>query len=202
MGSEDIGWKFSWQWDYARPKIRELKLDIFDETLERYTFDGIELDFSRNPPFFKPGQVFRNIETMTEFIRQAYAIVQRHTAERDTPVRLLVRVPPSLDENLELGLDVRAWIELGIVDIVAMNGFTRLVPHGDIAQAVDCSKRSGVLIYTGVGGGTHRTSPHQGFEFNVPAVLRAIALNGYRQGAAGVHLFNVPYGEWEKIPRL
>jgi len=43
---------FSWQWDYARDEVRQRFLGLFDETLERYEVDGLELDYSRQPPFF------------------------------------------------------------------------------------------------------------------------------------------------------
>lgn len=44
-------WSFSWVWNYAEEEVRERFLELFDETLERYDFDGLELDFSRAPPF-------------------------------------------------------------------------------------------------------------------------------------------------------
>ena len=47
---------FCWQWDYAQPGVRGRFLGLFDETLGRYDVDGLELDFCRTPPFFKPHQ--------------------------------------------------------------------------------------------------------------------------------------------------
>ena len=188
-GALDIGWKFSWKWNYATQEVRKLKLGIFDETLERYDFDGIELDFCREAPFFKPGHVLRNIETMTQFVRDARSVVRRHSARKGRNLRLLVRVPPNLNESLEIGLDTRTWIREGIVDGVAMNGSVLLSPPVDVAEAVACAP-SGVCIFTGVGGGTRLASPQEGFELDVPPVIRGFALNGYRQGAVGVHMFN------------
>ena len=50
--------------------MRERFLGLVDETLERYDFDGIELDWMRGPPYFRPGRLLDNLDTLTEFMRQ------------------------------------------------------------------------------------------------------------------------------------
>ena len=48
-------WNFCWQWDYEQEEVRDRFLGLVDETLERYDFDGVELDWMRGPPYFRPG---------------------------------------------------------------------------------------------------------------------------------------------------
>ena len=55
-------------------------------------------------------------------------------------------------------------------------------------------------IYVGFDGATHLTSPHEGYDRGVPAVLRGVALNGYEQGAAGVYIFNYDYRHHRASP--
>ena len=70
----------------------------------------------------------------------------------------------------------------------------------DIERAVQAASGSGVLVYTGFDSSTHSASPQGGYEQNPVTVLRASAMNGYRQGAAGVHLFNYDYRSHRQRP--
>jgi len=186
-------WKFSWQWDYAQEEVRRRFLGLFDETLTRYDFDGLELDFCRQPPFFRSGQAVKNITTMTDFMRQVRAVVGGHSRAKDKDIKLIVRVPPSIDETLGLGIDTQAWIREGLADIVVLASVSLCTSRIDVARAVDCAKGGEVLIYTGFDGGTHLTSPQDGYESGPSSVLCAVGLNGYKHGAGGVHLFNYDY---------
>jgi len=186
-------WNFCWQWDWAQEEVRSRFLGLIDETLERYDFDGIELDWMRGPPFFKPGQVFDNSDTLTGFMREAHAAVRGRAEERGKAITLIARVSPSLDEGREIGIDARTWIREGLADLIVLSSSSYCTSKIDIADAVACAQESGVRIYVGFDGMTRMTSPHEGYERGVPAVLRAVALNGYEQGAAGVYLFNYDY---------
>ena len=78
-----VKWSFSWRWNYAEEEVRQRFLGLMDETLSRYDFDGLELDFSRGPSLFQIGERFKNIPTLTEFMRKAQAIVRRHESEKE-----------------------------------------------------------------------------------------------------------------------
>ena len=192
-GVHGAPWGFSWRWDYAKQEVRQRFLGLFDETLTRYDFDGLEIDFSRAPPFFRPGEVFANIPVLTEFMREARALVARQGERRGRSLRLVVRVPVGLGENLEAGMDTETWIREGLADIVVLGSPGYCVHEIDIAPAVACAGESGVLVFAGFDGSTYEVSPQEGYERNVSSVLRATALNGYRDGAAGLHLFNYDY---------
>ena len=192
-GVHGAEWSFSWRWDYAKEEVRQRFLGLFDEVLTRCDFDGLEIDFSRAPPFFRAGEVIANIPVMTQFMRDAREIVKRHSAARGRTLRLIVRVPVGLGENLEEGMDTETWIREGLADIVVLGSPGYCVHEIDIGQAVSCAEQSGVLVFTGFDGSTYAASPQEGYERNPSCVLRATALNGYREGAAGVHLFNYDY---------
>ncbi len=195
-----IPWTFSWLWDYARDEVRERFLGIMDDALTRYDFDGLELDFSRAPPFFKGGQAVRNIPTMTGFVRQARAIVGRHSKERGRELRLIVRVPTSIGESLLIGLDTLEWIREGLADIVVLSSPGYCITRADVAEAAAAAGNGPVLIYRGFDGATYGASPQEGYERNPPAVLRGAALNGYREGVQGIAVFNYDYGSHRAGP--
>ncbi len=186
-------WNFAWQWDFAHQQVRDRFLGLFDEALTRYDFDGLELDFSRQPNYFKGGEAYKHLSTMTEFIGKAQDIVHRHQSDKGREIKLTVRVPPSIDQTITMGLDSEAWIRQGLIDAAILSSVGYCDQRIDIARAVEAAKDSKVLIYTGCDTRTHRSSPYNGYEGSPPTIPRAAALNGYRQGAAGFHLFNYDY---------
>ena len=193
VGVHGADWSFSWRWDYAKAEVRERFLGLFEETLTRYDFDGLELDFSRAPPFFRTGEIIGNIPTLTQFIRDAREIVTRHSASKGRELPLIVRVPVGIGENLEAGMDTETWIREGIADILVLGSPGYCVHEIDIDKAVSFAKESGTLVFTGFDGATYTVSPQERYERSPSSVLRATALNGYCEGAAGVHLFNYDY---------
>ena len=190
---------FSWQWDYARPEVRDRFLGLFEETLGRYDVDGLELDFCRAPYFFKPHQGFRQTATMTEFMRRARRIVGSRAAGKGRELKLCCRVPCSFDACLELGLDPEAWLGNGLVDIAVVSSPGGWQLEMDVERAVAAAAKSGALVYVG-SAGTYKASPQEGYERGQPSLRRAIALNGYRRGASGVHLFNHDYANHRAQP--
>ena len=191
-GSADK-WNFSWQWNYAKEEVRGRFLGLFEEVLDRYDFDGLELDFGRGYLLFRTGERFKNLPTLTQFMRNAREIVRRKQLEKGREIKLVTRVPVSIDAALELGFDLEAWIREGFVDAVILGSPSYCMQRIDVERAVKAASESGVLVYTGFDSSTHATSPQGGYERNPVTVLRASALNGYKQGAAGVHLFNYDY---------
>ena len=184
---------FSWQWDFAHQEVRDRFLGLFDEALSRYDFDGLKLDFSRQPNYFKGGEAYKYLSAMTEFIGKAQDIVRRHQAREGQEIKLTVRVPPSIDQSVTMGLDSETWIRRGLIDAAVLSSVGYCDQRIDIDRAVEAAKDSKVLIYSGCDTRTHRSSPYNGFQGNPATIPRAAALNGYRQGAVGFHLFNYDY---------
>ena len=94
------------------------------EELVSFGVDGVELDFFRHPAFFRREEAFTNRYLMTDFIRRCRVSLDAAGAARSPPTRLqlVLRVPDSIALCLSLGLDVGAWIDEGLVDIVAAGG--------------------------------------------------------------------------------
>ena len=192
-------WRYTWQWDWAQREVRDIFLGRLRETLDRYDLDGIELDFLRHPPFFKAGQGFKNVSTMTEFMREARDAIRSQATRNRKTIRLAARVMASMDYATELGIDTEGWVGEGLVDaIVLASGHPTL--ENDVARAAAAAEASGVLVYAGFDSVTDTVSPQEGYERNPRTVTRAVALNGYQHGAAGVHLFNHDYASHRPGP--
>lgn len=193
------GFNFCWQWNWALKEVRDRFLGRFDEVLTRYDVDGLELDFCRNFPFFKRFQGFRHVGTMNAFMEHAREIVRGHAKRKDRKIKLLCRVASSLDACAEQGLDAEHWIREGLVDMVAISSGGHWQLENDVPRAVAAGENSGVLVYVG-SSVVPNASPQEGYESGQPTVRRGIALNAYRQGATGVHLFNYDYGHERALP--
>ena len=121
--------------DPAIPAVFKHRLAIFTEVADRYDIDGIEFDFRRRYRMISDPR--RNYAILTRLVAETRAMLDE-TARRKGRARLLLGVrvgaaletPPSaaafpgigsLHSNpscRDLGLDVRTWIELGLVDYV------------------------------------------------------------------------------------
>ncbi len=193
------GFNFCWQYNWAHEEVRDRFLGRFDEVLTRYDVDGLELDFCRNFPFFKRFQGFKHIGTMNQFMVRAREIVKRHEERKQREIKVMCRVASSLDACAEQGLDAEHWIREGLIDIVAISSMGHWQLENDVSRAVAAAEKSRTLIYVG-SSVVPPASPQEGYESGQPTVRRGIALNAYRQGASGVHLFNYDYAHERALP--
>ena len=95
--------------DFKHKEVREERFALIEETLNNYPIDGFELQLNYTPYYFHPDEVEAGREIMTAWIRQVYEAVKRSGARRE----LAIRIPASLEGCLEVGMDVRDWMEQG-----------------------------------------------------------------------------------------
>lgn len=107
---------FDYCFDYGEEPVRRHMLDYLQEVLARYAPDGLELDWQREASCFQPGH--ESAACITEFMREARRLTR--LAEGAAGLRILtgVRVPADPQDALELGFDVAAWAQEGLVDSV------------------------------------------------------------------------------------
>ena len=74
-----------------------------------------ELQLNYQAHYFHPSEVEQGCAVMTDWVRRCYEAVKASGEGR----LLIVRVPASLSGCLSRGLDIEAWLSLGIVDVVA-----------------------------------------------------------------------------------
>lgn len=178
--------------DYANAGVRQRCLSIVEELAGDYELDGVELDFTAGPFYFKPDEVEDSTALMTEHVRRISECVRRNGRA------LAVRVLPTEKMNLEAGLDVRSWLGEGLVGLVVpvFYGFGQVDPQmpfewlvgpahsagAQVTPMLDPTWPGGVLD-PGAGGSTRATH----------AMMRAAAANAYAKGADGVYTWNLPW---------
>ncbi|MCP4641810.1 MAG: family 10 glycosylhydrolase [bacterium] len=133
--------------DPAIPEVYAHRMAIFREVVEKYDVDGIEMDFRRW--YRMVSNPLENHTILTRMVREARAMLDEVAANKGRSRMLLgVRVGPSLDSDpspfvfpgveyaekpvnsscRELGLDVKTWIDEGIVDYVCPALFMGTLP--------------------------------------------------------------------------
>ena len=151
--------------DPAVPEVFEHRMAIFREVVERYDVDGIEFDWRRWCHMVS--EPLENHPVLTRMVRETRQVLDEVAAAKGRDRLLLgVRVGPSLDAPeaaakypgatmngsdpscRELGLDVRTWIEEGLVDYVCPTLFWPRWPgHPYTREFVELAKGKDVGIY-------------------------------------------------------
>ena len=189
--------------DFAHEEVREERFALIDETLRKYDVDGFELQLNYFPYYFHPDQVEAGCAIMTRWVRRVYEAVKDSGADRE----LVIRIPASVEGCRQEGLDVRAWIEAGIVDVLVGQTFSmpELVnTNADYRGLVEAADGSSCRVHAAI----HSHMDSDRLAEAPIEVVRACANNYWAQGVEGLYLAhwfsNWPYGAsfYEKLREL
>ncbi len=177
--------------DYGRAEIRELAFRYIEEVCRNYDVDGIELDFFRHLCYFssvanggraKPEEV----NDMTALMRRVRAMTEKVGLERHRPFLILMRLPDSVEFCRDLGLDLKTWLEEGLLDILVTTGYFQLNPWD---YSVALGHRYGVRVYPSLD--EPRVLGETRFKRNSASGYRGRAAQVWAAQADGLYLFNL-----------
>ena len=189
------GWHSGFALDFSHKEVRDHKLDMITEQLEKYQMiDGYDLDFMRFIVYFKTGEGRENAPLMTDLVQSVKAKVDSISARRGKKILLSVRVPPTLNDCLKKGLDVREWIRLGLVDFVTIGVHWIGDPSLPIARFKKELGNSRTPVYGTIDDGTYRPR-----EFYSHGMYRGMASSILAQGGDGLYLFNYYFGTYNSV---
>ena len=177
--------------DYGRKKIRDMAFQYIEEVCRNYDIDGIELDFFRDPAFFRAHSEGRDCgekecDMMTGLIRRVRAMTEEVGLERGRPILISVRVPDSAGYCAAIGLDLVRWLEDNLVDVLVVSGFFRLNPW---ETSVELGHKYGVPVYPCLSELAWIEGEGSSVRWSLPS-YRARAMSIWASGADGVHIFN------------
>lgn len=109
--------------DYGRPEVRAYNLAYVREMIFRYDLDGFELDWMRNPFYFKSGQEKEGLAILTEFTSEVRDLLQQREKQLGHAIELSARVPVHPETAQGLGFDVDAWASRKLIDRLVVMPF-------------------------------------------------------------------------------
>ena len=176
--------------DFKHEEVREERFTIIEETLNKYSVDGFELQLNYSPYYFHPDENEIGRKIMTAWIRRVYDAVKSSGSERE----LAIRIPASIEGCLDLGLDVCSWLKQEIVDVVigqSLSGPELLDQMTDFRPLVAATQGTNCRVHAAIH--SHVDSDRLG-EATIEMV-RAAACNYWDQGIDGLYLAHW-FGNW------
>ena len=180
------GWNSSRALDFAHKEVRDYKLGIIREQLEKYgaLIDGYELDFMRFIVYFKKNEARQNAHLITGMMQSVKRMTDSIGKLHNKKILLTARVPATLANCGEKGLDVKEWVKQGLVDFLTM-GIHWLgepaMPVAEFKKQLDFE----IPVYASLDDGTY--NPREGYSHGM---YRGMASHAMAQGADGAYLFN------------
>ena len=105
--------------NYAIKGVRDYRFSILKEITKRFNINGIQLDFGRTAPFVsEPKQ--ENGKYVTEYIREVRKLLNETALSRNLERMYLgIILPWDYEFCKNEGLEVKTWIEEGLVDYIS-----------------------------------------------------------------------------------
>ena len=177
--------------NYALAPVRQRQLRFIAETVNTFDLDAVTLDFMRFPYLFKQHEAYAQRHLMTAYMKQIRACVDEAAQRRGRPIHMAARVPDTMGQAVQMGIDLEAWLAEGIMDLLIIGaGYCPFgTPWDDIALP---ARKAGVPALATVRGGA--AAYYEGDATDLYyRTIRGMSLRAYEHGANGFELFNYFY---------
>ena len=190
-GDSTQGWHSAQALDFSYPEVRQHKLNLIKEQLEKYDMiDGYELDFMRFIVLFKSGEGKEKAPLITDMVREVKRTIDSLSEVRGHKILLAVRVPVTVEGALGKGLDVKQWAKEGLIDFITIGVHWRGDTGIPVAKFRKDFGYDDIPLYASIDDGGYLPR-----EFYSDGMYRGMASHILGQGADGVYLFNYYFGE-------
>ena len=176
--------------NFAIPEVRQQRLAVIQEVLDKYDFDGIEIDWLRSPYYFRPHHEYRHRYLLTDMMRAFRRMVDVKSKQVGRRLGLAVRVDETIESCLLDGLDVETWAREGLIDIISMGSGTT---YCDTRAFRRITEGTGISIYPCIyaGGNSAIVAAlsiySRGYS---PEAIRGVAANYWAEEPDGMYTFN------------
>lgn len=187
------------QMDYAVKEVRERRLSILREIADRYPLDGLMLDFGRSAPFFREPKREKS-DYMTQFVRAVRTMLDEVGERRGQHLMLAAAVPWDIDYCTEEGLDIKTWIDEGLLSYLCPGEWFFVdynLPYSEWVALAEGSSCKVYPMFMSCVSSSDAVTPGKrvwlgdGFEEFDPPKIRALAESAYSQGVDGIMFYNL-----------
>jgi len=166
---------------YMHAEVRDHQFAVLEELATEYSTEGVELDFVPGmSAYFTPEDVEEGKPVMTEWVRKVSGMVRSRAGGAGI---VGARVYPTEAMNLAAGLDVRTWLQEGLLDYVMPMIYAYMVI--DTNMPIDWLIEAAHAADTSVYPLLHPFSREGERAYATPAMMRAAAANYWERGADG-----------------
>jgi len=207
--------------NYAKKEVRDFTLSHVREYVEDYDFEGLELDWLRDPHCLEPGASQQGIDLITSWIADIRALTKARGRKLGKAYPMGMRIPGNLGYLKSRGIDVAAICRQGLVDFLSFSNHWQTtwdMPYDGLRKQLGPD----VVFYGVVENAPNwirATSPKfdnkavdpTGAPFNLggirymaasPQMLWANAAGKLAMGVHGIEQFNFFCTDQPKIPGL
>lgn len=179
--------------NYMESEVREYYFRLVEELVTNYDVDGLSLDFERHPIFFKNEDLDEGTQIMTDFVGRIRAMLDRVGQAKGKYLPLGVRVPESMKESLNVGLDIAEWVKRGYIDYVNATSTYYHTASVDIGSYVD-AVGDDVKVYGELHFAVFEQSTNTSQRvYTDDECMKSVAESFYARGADGISAFNMDY---------
>jgi hypothetical protein len=132
--------------NYERPEVRAFMMSHVREYLDDYDFEGMELDWLRNPLCCNPPAGQAQCDLVVAWIREVRKQTEARAKKLGKPVPLGLRIPGNLGYMKSIGVDVPRLVHEGLIDFIGFSNFWQTtwdMPYDELRRQVGPD----VLIY-------------------------------------------------------
>ena len=173
--------------DFEKPQVRDYLFRVTEEICRRYDVDGIEIDYCRDPAFFRPNldgipATKNQLDILTGFQRLVRQMAEREGNKRGRPILVAGRVPMAVANCRNVGIDIERWLREDLLDLLILGNGTPW-PNMPAEELVKLGHKYNVPTYPCIKWGSYGPA--------TPEAFRAAASNAWRTGADGIYFFNI-----------
>ncbi len=185
---QDYGY-FNTALDYAVPEVREKMLKYIEEILGKYDMFGLELDFMREIFCFDYINNPDCCSIMNDFIREVNKLIVSAEQKWEHDIKLMIRVPRSIEASTVYGFDVTTWVNEDLVDALVPSPRWEVADSGiPVTEWVELVGDKNIAVFP--------TPEVLNLKYTVTTteIAAAYAASWYSQGADGFYGYNYyPY---------
>ena len=125
--------------NYARPEVRAFMFAQIKDVVENYDYEGLELDWWRNPLCCEPNATPETVAMMNAWFREVRALTERRARQTGRPYPFGFRLPGRLAALKSIGIDVVTLGREGTLDFICPSNFWRTswdMPHDELRRQV------------------------------------------------------------------
>lgn len=196
--------------NYEKKEVRDIMFQQIREVVEDYDFEGLELDWWRQPLCCEPNASQETIEMMNSWFREVKALTKKRSKMTGRPYPLGLRIPGRLDILKSIGLDVVTLCREGTIDFICPSGFwctTWDMPHDELRKLLGKQTAIYGVIEDGANALTtldveRNVTQNLRYISASPEILHANAAGKLALGAQGIEWFNFYCTDQARIPGI